>query len=74
VFAVASLSVEGALDAGAAYADARVVISRTETIHVRNQNLDQLDRSETIGVGVRALIGSSWGFAATADLSTESIR
>jgi TldD protein len=74
VFAVASLSVEGALDAGAAYADARVVISRTETIHVRNQNLDQLDRSETIGVGVRALIGSSWGFAATADLSTESVR
>jgi TldD protein len=74
LFDEASLATQGALDAGAAYADARVVITRTETINVRNQNLDHLDKSETIGVGVRALIGSSWGFAATADLTAESIR
>lgn len=74
MFDEADLGVQGALDAGAAYSDARVVITRTETINVRNQNLDQLDRSETIGVGVRALIGSSWGFAATPDLTSESIR
>jgi TldD protein len=74
LFASASLAVESAIDAGATYADARMVISKTETINVRNQNLDQLDRSESIGVGVRALIGSSWGFAATADQTSESIR
>lgn len=74
MFDEASLATQGALDAGARYADARVVSARTETINVRNQNLDQLDRSETIGVGVRALIGSSWGFAATADLTDDSIR
>jgi len=74
VFDEASLAAQGALDAGATYADARVVITKTESINVRNQNLDQMDRSETVGVGVRALIGSSWGFAATADLSNESIR
>jgi TldD protein len=74
LFAEASLAVQGALDAGAAYADARVVISKVESINVRNQNLDQLDRSESIGVGVRALIGSSWGFAATVDQASGSIR
>ena len=51
-----------------------MVVSRSETINVQNQNLEQLDRSEHAGVGVRALIGSSWGFAATADLSTSAVR
>lgn len=74
MFDEAGLAVQGALDAGAAYADARAVIARSETINVRNQNLDHMDRTETVGVGVRALIGSSWGFAATADLSNGSIR
>ena len=74
MFAGASLAVQSAIDAGAVYADARVVISKTETINVRNGNLDQLDRSESIGVGVRALIGSSWGFAATADQTSDGIR
>jgi TldD protein len=74
VFAEASLAVQSALDAGAVYADARVVVSKTESINVRNQNVDRLDRSESIGVGVRALIGSSWGFAATSDQATGSIR
>jgi TldD protein len=74
MFDHAELAVQGALDAGAAYADARVVVSRTETINVQNQNLSQLDRSERAGVGVRALIGSSWGFAATADMSDQAVR
>jgi TldD protein len=74
LFDEAGLAVQGALDAGAVYSDARVVAAKTETINVRNQNLDQMDKSETVGVGVRALIGSSWGFAATADLTSASIR
>ncbi len=74
IFDSAELAVQGALDAGASYADARVVISRSETIDVQNQNLTQLDRTERAGVGVRALIGSSWGFAATADLQDSAVR
>lgn len=74
MFEEANLAVQGALDAGARYADARVVATRTETINVQNQNLDQLDRAENLGVGVRALIGSSWGFAATGDLTPGAIR
>ena len=69
MFEYATAAVEGALAAGAAYADARVVVSKQESIDVQNQSVQSLDRSEQAGVGVRALIGSSWGFFATADLS-----
>jgi len=68
VFEYATAAVEGALAAGAVYADARVVGSRSESIEVLNSRLEQLDRHESAGVGVRALVGSSWGFFASADL------
>jgi TldD protein len=68
VFEYATAAVEGALSAGAAYADARVVGSCSESIEVLNSRVEKLDRYEGVGVGVRALVGSSWGFFATADL------
>ena len=74
MFDYAIAAVEGALAAGASYADARVVATRTEKIEVLNQKLQEVDRAETIGVGVRALIGSSWGFFATADLTMAAAR
>lgn len=74
MFDEASAAVQAALDAGARYSDARVVAKATETFAVQDANLDRYELSESIGVGVRALIGSSWGFAATADLSPASIR
>ncbi len=67
MFDIASAAVEGALAAGAAYADARVVVGRQESISVQNQAVESISHSEPTGVGVRALVGSSWGFFATAD-------
>jgi TldD protein len=55
--------------AGATYADARVVIRRARTVSVKNQSVDDVRNSEVLGIGVRSLIGSSWGFAATTDLA-----
>jgi TldD protein len=69
MFDLATAAVEGALAAGATYADARVVIGKEEGIDVQNQAVQSLDRSEKAGLGVRALFGSSWGFFATADLT-----
>lgn len=74
MFDYATAAVESALAAGASYADARVVSTRTEAIEVLNQQLQSVDRAETIGVGVRALIGSSWGFYATAELTDRAAR
>jgi TldD protein len=69
MFDRAEVAVQAALDAGASYADARAVASKTENIEVRNRKLDEFDVGERVGVGVRALIGSSWGFASTGDLT-----
>jgi TldD protein len=71
---LAAAAVEAALNAGARYADARVMESRAEAMSARNGVVEALDRRERAGVGVRALIGSSWGFFAVPDASTESAR
>src|SRR5215208_3990654 len=71
---IARAAVEGALAAGARYADARVMEHRTELMAARNGAVETLDREERAGVGVRALIGSSWGFFAVPDIGSASAR
>ena len=67
-------AVQAALDAGARYADGRMVISTSESLESRNGQIERLGRNEEAGVGVRALIGSGWGFFATDDLSDSALR
>jgi TldD protein len=67
MFDPAVAAVEGALAAGAEYADARVVVSRRQHLEALNETVESLEQSESAGVGVRVLIGSSWGFFATAE-------
>src|SRR5688572_2998060 len=74
MFELADAAVEGALAAGARYADARVMLMRTEGMSARNGVVEGLRQNETAGVGVRALIGSSWGFFATPNLDAASAR
>ncbi len=74
MFDHATAAVEGALAAGASYADARVVETATEVLHATDGELDGLRRGESVGVGVRALIGSSWGFFGTSDLEGTAAR
>jgi len=59
--------------AGAAYADARIVHSTSESISVRTGRVDALESSESIGIGIRAIAGGAWGFAATATLTDDAI-
>src|SRR4051794_21753942 len=47
---------------------------RTEAMRARNGVGESLDREERAGVGVRALIGSSWGFFAVPDVGAEAAR
>jgi TldD protein len=74
MFDYAQAAVEAALAAGATYADARYVEGRDEAIEVMNGSVESLDSAETAGVGIRALVGSSWGFFGTHDLSPASLR
>jgi TldD protein len=73
-FDVATAAVQAALDAGARYADARVMHRRFESMAARNGDVEDLVQNEDAGVGVRALVGSSWGFYAVPDLSDAAAR
>ena len=70
----ATQAVEAALAAGATYADARAMEIRSEAMTARNGVVEALEREERAGVGVRALIGSSWGFYAVPDLGPAAAR
>jgi len=54
--------------AGADYADARVGTDETESLTVRDQQTEAIDRSTSTGAGVRVLAGGRWGFASTSRL------
>jgi TldD protein len=73
-FAAAEAAVQAALDAGARYADARVMHRRYEAMTARNGDVEDLTQNENAGVGVRALVGSGWGFFAVPDLSDTAAR
>ncbi|MEX2421501.1 MAG: DNA gyrase modulator, partial [Actinomycetota bacterium] len=62
----AKQGLEAALAAGADYADTRVITEETESLTVRDQVMEGIDRSTSTGIGIRVLAGGHWGFAATA--------
>jgi TldD protein len=66
VLEVVQQAVEAARRAGAGYADARFVVEESESLRVKNQEMEGIDRSLSQGIGIRVLAGGSWGFAATA--------
>jgi TldD protein len=73
-FDEACAAVQAALDAGARYADARVMVRRTESMTARDGHVEDLSSDESAGLGVRALVGSSWGFYAVPDMSDAVAR
>ncbi|MFY1695748.1 MULTISPECIES: TldD/PmbA family protein [unclassified Solwaraspora] len=73
-FDVATAAVQAALDAGARYADARLMHRRYESMTARNGEIEALVQHSDAGLGVRALVGSSWGFYAVPDPSPAAAR
>jgi TldD protein len=74
VLDVAQQAVEAARGAGADYADARAGLDETESLTVRNQQMEGIDRSRSSGIGIRVLVDGRWGFASTARLEDEEIE
>src|SRR4051812_13428081 len=56
------------------YADARHVHTRHESISTRNGAVDEVEGSESEGVGVRVRSHGAWGFAATRDVSRTGVE
>src|SRR5687768_2817129 len=66
-------ALNAARDAGASYADARIGRYRRQGINTRERQVTGVNDSESYGLGVRALVGGSWGFAATSTMSKEGV-
>jgi len=62
-------ALDAARSAGAEYADARVVRRRLQEVEVRQDRVSALQDVESVGVGIRVLIGGAWGFAASNQLT-----
>ncbi len=70
---IARAAVEAALNAGASYADARVVRQDHESVQVKNGHVEGVARGEDLGIGIRVIADGAWGFAASADLTADSV-
>lgn len=62
---IALLALDEALAAGARYADVRISRHWFESVGARERQITDVSSTESYGLGVRALYGGSWGFAAT---------
>jgi TldD protein len=74
VLEVVKQAVEVARSAGADYADARWVTEENESLTVKNEEMEGIDRSRSEGVGIRVLAGGYWGFAATARIDDREVQ
>lgn len=70
---LAARALDTATKRGAAYADIRFEVDRTERIEARNGVVASLADSTSRGYGIRALADGAWGFAAGSDLSEDGI-
>jgi TldD protein len=71
--ALVMAAVGAAKDAGAQYADVRIGRYRTQGIQTRERRVQGLSDNETAGIGIRTLVNGAWGFAATAELTTDAV-
>ena len=73
MFDLLQIAVDSSISYGAKYSDARILISKSRSISVKNGDVENFNETEKMGIGIRALVGSSWGFYSTYDLSKESL-
>jgi len=60
-----------AKSAGAGYADVRIGRQRQNFVFTREQQIQNIVDTDTIGIGVRTLVDGTWGFAATRFLTKD---
>jgi len=66
-------AIEAAARAGAVYADARVVRTRTLSLTVKNGQPEAIVQGEDAGLGVRVLVDGAWGFASTSRTEADAV-
>jgi TldD protein len=71
VIELAAEALGAAKDAGASYCDVRIGRYRRQSINTRERQITGVADSESYGLGVRALVNGSWGFAATSVMTKD---
>jgi TldD protein len=66
-------SLNAARSAGAGFADARIGRYLQNFVVTREQQIINVVDTDSIGIGVRALVNGTWGFAASRDLSKAGV-
>jgi TldD protein len=59
--------------AGASYADARIARYLQQFIQTREQQINGVADTDSIGCGVRVLVDGTWGFSATRSLTKDGV-
>src|SRR4051812_30656147 len=71
---IASWALNTAKSRGASFCDLRIVDERNRSLATKNGKVGHASASETLGIGIRVIADGSWGFAATDDLTRESVE
>jgi TldD protein len=71
VRALMDAALNAAKMAGASYADVRCSRQRQNFVFTREQQIQNVVDTDTVGIGVRALVDGTWGFAGTRILTTD---
>jgi TldD protein len=71
---LADLALSRATKLGASYADIRINRYRHESIYTREQQVQNVSRSQDFGFGLRVLVNGAWGFAASYLMTPEAIQ
>ncbi len=59
--------------AGASFADARIARQRQNFVFTREQQIQNVVDTDSIGCGVRVLVDGTWGFAATRRMTRDAV-
>jgi TldD protein len=70
---LADVALNAATQAGASYCDVRIGRYLNQFITTRDLNVESVTNTESAGVGVRVVCNGAYGFAATSDMSPDSV-
>lgn len=71
--ALADIALSTARKLGVTYADIRINRYRTESIATREEQVQNVSRSQNFGFGVRVLFKGTWGFASSRNVTPKDV-
>jgi TldD protein len=70
---LASAALEAATKGGASYCDVRIGRYLRQFVITREDKVENVVNTESLGAGIRVIVGGAWGFAASSDMSVDGI-